>query len=199
MARPRVYGPWVSIDIRPARPADLASLAVLAARTFPLACPPDLERSAIDEFVRLNLSEAAFRHHLSVPGHSVLVGVTDDDRPVAYALLVDGTAMDETCSAMIVGRPTVGISKFYLDPDLHGSGAADLLLDAADRHARLRAASSVWLATNVENTRARAFYARRGFEERGHRVFLIAGVRNRDVVLERDLSAAHGLEPGQRQ
>ena len=185
----------MSIDIRPARPADLASLAELAARTFPLACPPDLERSAIDEFVRLNLSEASFRKYLTAPGHSVLVGVTDDGRPVAYALLVDGTSMDESCSDMILGRPTVGISKFYLDPDLHGSGAADLLLDAAVRHARLRGASSVWLATNLENTRARAFYARNGFEDRGDRVFLIAGVRNRDVVLERDLTPATDRAP----
>ena len=92
--------------------------------------------------------------------------------------------MDEACAGMITGRPPVGISKFYVDPGLHGAGAAAQLLDAIVERTRAEGAASLWLATNVANARARAFYVKKGFLERGHRVFTVGGMNNRDVVLE---------------
>ena len=85
---------------------------------------------------------------------------------------------------MIRARPCTGISKFYLDPALHGAGAAAALLRECVAHARSDGAASLWLATNVGNARARAFYVKNGFVERGHRVFTVGGVDNDDVVLE---------------
>lgn len=182
----RVVG--VTLSVRPARPADVPALARLAARTFPLACPPELDRGAIDSFIAENLSETAFRTYLGGAGHSVLVGVDAQGAVRAYALLIDGTSMDEDCAPMIEGRPSVGVSKFYVDPGLHGVGAAGQLLDASVAHARADGATSLWLATNVGNARARAFYVKNGFIERGHRLFTVGGMDNDDVVLELPLS-----------
>lgn len=174
----------MTLSIHPADPDDVPALVELAARTFPLACPPDLSGEAIDAFIRADLGEASFRRYLQDPTHTVLVGRDPAGRICAYALLVDGTAMDETCAEMVQGRPTVGVSKFYLDPALHGSGGAVALLASVVRSARGCGAVSLWLATNVANARARAFYSRNGFRERGHRVFVVGGTRNDDVVYE---------------
>ena len=102
----------------------------------------------------------------------------------AYALLVEGTAMDEACAELIHARPCLGVSKFYVDPEWHGAGLATRLLDACVASGGATGVRSLWLATNVANRRARAFYAKNGFLERGHRVFTVGGVRNDDVVLE---------------
>ena len=157
---------------------------MLAARTFPLACPPELARQAVDDFIEANLTEDSFRSYLADPKHIVLVGDDAEGRVRAYALLAEGTTMDEDCAPMILTRPTLGISKFYLDPDLHGGGGADGLLTAIIERSRQDGVRSLWLATNVHNARARRFYARNGFLDRGRRVFVVGGTPNQDVVLE---------------
>lgn len=186
------------LTIRDALPPDVAELASLAALTFPLACPPELPSEAVEQFIRAHLGQASFEAYLDDPTHTVLIGCDRDDRVRAYALLVDGTAMDEHCSPLIDRRPTVGVSKFYVDPALHGSGAAALLLEATAMRALGSGALSLWLATNVGNARARAFYVRYGFREKGHRTFDVGGVVNDDVVYELPLgatrSAADGIE-----
>ncbi len=177
------------LDIRPALPNDVPGLVDLAARTFPLACPPGLSRSAIREFVRRNLDATAFLEYLGDRTHTILLGCDPDARIHAYCLLVEGTAMDDSCAAMITGRPTMGISKFYLDPAHHGSGGAVTLLDSVVSTARARGAVSLWLATNEANARARTFYVRNGFLLRGTRIFDVGGTDHVDVVYERPLPA----------
>ncbi|MET3860087.1 GNAT superfamily N-acetyltransferase [Dietzia sp. 2505] len=174
--------------VDPAVAADLGPIAELAARTFPLACPPDLPRASIDAFIDRHLSAGALRVHLDTPGHDLLAARTPDGRLVGYALLVDGIEMDPTCADQILHRPTVGISKLYVDPGHHGSGFAALVLDDVVRRCVGRGVRGLWLATNVANIRARRFYARQGFVERGTRTFDVGGVSNTDVVYERALS-----------
>lgn len=177
----------VTLRIRLALPTDVPGLVDLAARTFPLACPPELSRCAVEEFVRRHLDEVAFHRYLGDRTHTVLIGCDTGGRICAYALLVDGTAMDDSCADLITNRPTLGISKFYLDPAHHGGGGATRLLDAVLSTARARGVESLWLATNEANARARAFYLRNGFLPRGTRIFEVGGIDNVDVVYERPL------------
>lgn len=170
--------------------ADLDALSALAARTFPLACPPDLEAEVIGAFIAEHLSREAFRRYLHTPGHEVLVARDGGDGIVGYVLLVSGTGMDPACADQLILRPTVGISKFYVDPDHHGAGIASTMLDEVCRRTRDSGARSVWLATNVANARARRFYSRHGFVERGNRTFDVGGVANTDVVYELALPTA---------
>ncbi|AWH92193.1 GNAT family N-acetyltransferase [Dietzia lutea] len=164
--------------------ADLGPLSDLAARTFPLACPPDLDAGVIGAFITEHLSEKAFRAYKESPDHEVLVCRADGGAIVGYVLLVEGTAMDPDCASQIVHRPTTGISKFYVDPDHHGAGIASLMLDDVTARSRQSGVRSVWLATNVANARARRFYVKHGFEPRGNRTFDVGGVANTDVVYE---------------
>ena len=47
--------------------AELPELAAVAARTFPLACPPSVHRENIAAFIDANLSEARFADYLADP------------------------------------------------------------------------------------------------------------------------------------
>lgn len=164
--------------------ADLDALSALAARTFPLACPPGLDAEVVGAFIAEHLSPEAFRRYLHTPGHEVLAARAAGGEIAGYVLLVSGTGMDPACADQLVHRPTVGISKFYVDPDHHGSGIASQMLDDVCRRSRDSGARSVWLATNVANARARRFYSGHGFVERGNRTFDVGGVANTDVVYE---------------
>lgn len=71
-------------------------------------------------------------------------------------------------------NPKTREDAFYVDalatdPALRRRGAAQALLDEADREARARSLSAVTLDTTMNNEAARALYARAGFDEVAYR------------------------------
>lgn len=163
--------------VRPATVDDAGPVADLAARTFPLACPPALPREHIDAFVAEQLSAAEFARHLTNPAHTVLV-VDGPDGPVGYALVLHGVH-DEGPDALR-GAPSAYLSKLYVDPDHHGGGTARALLDAVRAEA---AGRPVWLGVNADNARAKRFYAKSGFVTAGVRRFAVGETVFVDDVL----------------
>lgn len=171
--------------VRPALHSDVPRLATLAARLFPDACPPGIPGEAITEHVGRAFTRGAVTSWFGPGRHCLLL--LRDDEPLGYALLVDGLASDATCEQCVHRRPTMGVDKFYLDAGLRGLGASDALMRASIEHARDRGMASLWVATALENARARGFYRRLGFVECGRRTFMVGSIPNEDVVAERVL------------
>jgi GNAT superfamily N-acetyltransferase len=63
------------------------------------------------------------------------------------------------------GAPQAYIGELAVREETEGQGAASALLAAAESWAREHGAQLVALETGVRNTRARAFYERRGYDE----------------------------------
>lgn len=186
----------VTVIARPATASDASRLAEVAALTFPLACPPGTQLVDIARFVTTVLSEGAFEGYLADPARRVLLVVDDHDgdagaegveTTLGYAMLVGGEPADAAVADVVPTRPTVELSKFYLVPDQHGSGAAGVLMGAVLDAARSTRASSAWLGVNQENARARAFYAKHGFERVGVKQFVVGAETHDDFVLARTL------------
>ncbi|MDF0528482.1 GNAT family N-acetyltransferase [Tsukamurella sp. 8F] len=156
------------------------ALAALAARTFPLACPPELSAEAVGAFIADNLSPAAFAAHLADPGAHVYVAGAAA-APVGYGLVLHGVHGDAPGSW--VRQRTAYVSKLYVDPGEHGGGIARDLMIAALDGARADGCAAAFLGTNRKNVRARRFYAKQGFEVVGERVFVVGGIDNTDDVL----------------
>jgi ribosomal protein S18 acetylase RimI-like enzyme len=176
----------VAIDVAAATEADLAELADVAARTFPLACPPAVTRENIAAFIAENLSEARFRDYLADPDRAVLAA-RDEGRIVGYAMLIRGVPDDDDVQRAVTLRPAVELSKMYVLPDRHGAGASAALMTAAVQHAAELDAKCVWLGVNQMNQRAQRFYAKHGFIVNGTKTFRLgAGVEN-DYVMVRPL------------
>ncbi len=163
--------------VRHAAAADAAPLAALAARTFPLACPPTLPREHVEAFIATHLSEAQFDRHLADPAHRVLV-VDGADGPVGYALVLHGAHAEGPTE--LRGAPSAYLSKLYVDPAHHGGAVARALLDAVRADA---AGLPVWLGVNADNARAKRFYAKSGFVAAGVREFTVGGTTFVDDVL----------------
>ncbi len=178
--------PAPTATVRPAHSADVPVLAAVAAATFELACPPSMTRERVDAFVDEVLSPGRFADYVADAGRHVLLAEREG-AAVGYAMLVAGDPLDSDVRASIRLRPTVELSKIYVLPEAHGTGAAALLMARALDWASDVGAAGVWLGVNQQNERAQRFYRKSGFERVGTKRFLVGGVHEDDYVMERAL------------
>lgn len=174
----------MTVSVRPASAADSAALAVVAAATFPLACPPHTTDEAKAAFIAANLTRAHFDGYLADPERDLFLAEVDGE-PAGYTMLVAGEPYDADVAAAITVRPTVELSKCYVVPGHHGAGVAARLMAASLDAARARGAAAVWLGVNQENAKAQRFYAKSGFARVGTKRFLVGDRWEHDFVLER--------------
>ena len=176
------------MTVRPATTADVPDLADLAARTFPLACPPGMPEEAMAAFVAEHLSAERFEEYLAAKEAEVLVAHDAAGALTGYTLTFAREPYDAHLAALVRHRPTVELSKCYADPAAHGTGVSAALMEAVVASAREAGAASVWLGVNGRNARAQRFYAKHGFEVIGERRFVVGGRTEDDLVLERQLA-----------
>ena len=162
----------MSVSIRRATPADAPALAVVAAATFALACPPGTTEANIALFIETSLSEQSFEGYLT--SHVHRLWLAEDD----------GEPTDPDIQAAVLVRPTAELSKIYVLESHHGTGVAKSLMDVAITEAVDSGAGSVWLGVNQQNVRANRFYEKQGFVLRGTRFFQVGDSRDADYVRE---------------
>lgn len=155
---------------------DTAELADVAARTFPLACPPTTTPEDIASFVGAHLTAERFAQYLTDPRRAILTAA-HGGRIIGYAMLVRDDAAAE-------------LSKMYVLPDHHGGGVAAVLMDRTLATAEGWGVRRVWLGVNQANERAQRFYAKHGFTVNGTRTFQVGGRRENDYVMARSVPAA---------
>jgi ribosomal protein S18 acetylase RimI-like enzyme len=167
--------------------AEVPELAEVAARTFPLACPPSVTPENIAAFIDGNLSEARFLDYLADPGR-IVVAAREDGRMIGYVLLIRGVPDDDDVQRAVTLRPAVELSKMYVLPDGHGAGVSAALMTASLQRSADLDAKCVWLGVNQHNRRAQRFYTKHGFAINGTKTFRLgAGIEN-DYVMVRPLS-----------
>jgi ribosomal protein S18 acetylase RimI-like enzyme len=174
----------MAILVAAAVEADLPELARVAARTFPLACPPSVTPENVVAFIDENLSEDRFRDYLADPDRAVLPA-REDARIVGYVMLIRGVPDDEDVQRAVPMRPAIELSKMYVLPDSHGAGVSAALMSSALSRAKELDAKCVWLGVNQNNQRAQRFYTKHGFSVNGTKTFRIGtGIEN-DYVMVR--------------
>lgn len=182
------------MTIRRAVPADAAALAVLAAATFPLACPPHTTDEAKAAFIRSVLSEERFAGYLADPTRAILVDDDGNGHLRGYTMLVFGEPSDADAASSVTLRPTVELSKCYVLPSHQGYGTSGMLMAASLATAGEWGAAGIWLGVNEENARAIRFYEKSGFAKVGRKSFLVGDRYESDYVLERPLASVSVLD-----
>lgn len=170
------------IEVATATADDLSDLADVAARTFPLACPPSATPDNIAAFIAEHLSRDRFADYLGDPDRSVLIA-KQDGRVVGYLMTIRGVPDDEDVRRAVPHRPAVEVSKLYVLPDSHGAGVSAALMTAALNLARRSEAACLWLGVNQENERAQRFYAKHGFTVDGVKTFRLGAGVEHDYVM----------------
>lgn len=175
------------IQVSVATVADSTEVAAVAARTFPLACPPSSTPQDIAAFIATNLTAIQFDEYIR--DNRVLVARQDDAAIVGYAMLVDGVADDPDVQRAVTLRPAVQLSKMYVLPEFHQAGVAAALMAAALTEAATLGATGVWLGVNQENERAQRFYAKHGFSRSGTKTFQVGERLENDYVMQCSVAA----------
>lgn len=160
----------------------LAELADVAARTFPLACPPAVAAEDVAAFIAENLAAACFDDYLDDPDRTVLTA-TEGGRIVGYAMMIRG--VPNHVAESVAAHPTVELSKMYVLPDAHGSGVSAALMSAALDEATMMGVACVWLGVNQNNHRAQRFYTKHGFTITGTKTFRLGNHIEQDYVMVR--------------
>jgi len=165
---------------------DAAALADVAAITFPLACPPSVAAGDIEAFIAANLSSQRFGEYVADPDRLVLAAV-DDGRIVGYAMLIRGVGTDPDIAGCVESQPAAELSKMYVLPDWHRSGAAGALMEAAISWAAAQEMRALWLGVNQNNQRAQRAYRKHGFEVTGTRTFRVGASLENDFIMVRTI------------
>lgn len=176
----------MGIVVRSAVAADAPVLAEVAAATFALACPPGMARERIDAFISDVLSEQQFDAYLADAKRHLLLA-EKCGQAVGYTMLVAGEPADPDVQAAVTLRPTVELSKIYVLPEAHGTGAAWELMSRSLGWAAESGAAGMWLGVNQQNDRAQRFYGKSGFTVVGTKRFLVGDTYENDYVMERPL------------
>jgi ribosomal protein S18 acetylase RimI-like enzyme len=175
----------MTIHVAVAQPADVNQLAAIAARTFPLACPPTAAPQNIVAFIDAHLSADRFAEYLKDPDRVVLAA-NDDGTMIGYCMLIRGVPDDDAdVQRAVTVRPTVELSKMYVLPDRHGAGVSAALMRATLDRVAAMPARSVWLGVNQQNRRAQGFYAKHGFTINGTKTFHLGSAVENDYVMVR--------------
>ena len=86
---------------------DRPELADVAARTFPLACPPSATPDNIAAFIAENLTQMRFAEYVADPERVVLTA-RGDGPMLGYAMLIRGVVDDADVQRAVPLRPAGG-------------------------------------------------------------------------------------------
>ncbi|WP_454163366.1 GNAT family N-acetyltransferase [Gordonia iterans] len=178
-------------------PSEASAIAVVAAATFPLACPPHSTPDDVAAHIAMHLAPANVAAWIADDAYDVVVARHHDDGVIGYTLLVHSAPSDDDVRTALGLEGTSGpariteISKMYVLPEHHGTTRSDRpshrLMAAALDVARAKGSTRAWLGVNQENRRALRYYAKMGFTHAGTKTFDMNGAVEHDYVLVRDL------------
>ena len=165
-----------SFHVRFGAAEDAGCLAVLAAQVWLHTYATDGISTEIAEYVLAHITPEQYAQMLRDASTQVLVAM--------HAHHVVGLAVirfDTPCP----DHPDLSaeLQTLYVQEHFLGQAVGSLLLEAAEALARHRANSRLWLTVNVTNSRAIAFYARKGYAKVGTAYFVLGTERHENHVL----------------
>ncbi|RZM19343.1 MAG: GNAT family N-acetyltransferase [Sphingomonas sp.] len=166
--------------LRRAGPGDAPALSLVASATFLDTYATVLSGADIVAHCTRNNSIAAFETWLSDPATIVTLAEYEPGHaPIGYTVL---TAPDFPLEP---GPADIELRRIYLMKQAQGSSLGAALMARALEDAASAARTRVLLGVWDQNTRARAFYERQGFEVIGARQFMVGTTLHDDPVYAR--------------
>ncbi|MET0311112.1 MAG: GNAT family N-acetyltransferase [Burkholderiaceae bacterium] len=170
----------VTAHFRAAQRADAEALRVLAIHVFLDTYAADGITSRIGREADTTFAIDKVRTWLTTPGHRVIVaeihaGLT------GFAHVVRGAHPE---------RPDAGeveLNRLYVRKNFIGQGVGRRLLQEAEAVAAREGARALWLTAWAGNAKARAFYARQGYEDIGRAVYVFEDQEFENRLLTRRL------------
>ena len=164
-----------AVEFRDGTPRDAAALDALFRRSF-VATFGHLYAAEDLALFLAGFTLDAWRSELLDPAMAFRVA-QDGGALVGYAK-IGAIALPVSPSG-----PAVELRQLYVDEGAKGTGVGPALMDWTIAEARTRGAGELFLSVFVDNHRARAFYARRGFVDIGPYAFMVGNHRDEDRLM----------------
>lgn len=168
----------MTVSIRRAATRDAAALSTFAAAAFHDAFGPHNTPANMNHYVAESFSTERQAAEIADPAGEVLLAEVGEEL-AGYVRLVRGGA------PAAVAEPAIEIRRLYVDRRRHGSGLAQMLMNAAVDTARRGAERSIWLAVWQKNARAIRFYEKCGFARVGTTLFMLGDDEQTDWLMAR--------------
>lgn len=171
------------MNIRPATPADAASLAELGAHAFThkfgyLYDPEDLAT-----FLERAHTPASVASEIANPLLRVQIAEDEDGRLLGFCKMVMGCGWPDYER----GSKAIELKQLYTDPDVTGRGIGAALIDWAHNLAADYGADEIQLSVWSGNEGAQRFYARYGYEKVADIDFWVGKQRDEEFLFARML------------
>jgi ribosomal protein S18 acetylase RimI-like enzyme len=128
----------------------------------------------------VNHSEANWRAELEDPRFAVRIA-QENEVAAGFAKVGPPSLPFE------VSGPTAELRQLYVLKPWQGAGVAHALMAWVLEEARRRGAEQLFLSVFTDNHRARAFYARYGFEAVGTYAFMVGSHADEDIIMRLEL------------
>jgi GNAT superfamily N-acetyltransferase len=168
---------------------DADRLADLAARLFEWTYRGQDDPQDLAAYIQEKFTPAAVARTLADP-NGVIFTAEADSGLCGYAQLQLESAAPE-----VVAAHPAELVRLYVDPSWFGQGLGGALLEAVVATAVREGADMLWLIVYYRNSRAKAFYAKHGFQPVGRRAFRVGASTSLDDVLARAVSAPISAQP----
>lgn len=171
----------IDAGFRVAATSDALCIGALATQVFLDTYATGGIRPALAREVREELSTEAVSALVADPDETFIVA-EHAGHLIAFAELARGTAQ-----ALVAAGGAVELKRLYVQEGFTGRGVGTALLRQAEALAARQGAARLWLTAWIGNTRARAFYARRGYRELGATMVVFQGEQYENRVYSREL------------
>ena len=183
MALPASKEPISDLALRDAVPEDALCLSVLAMQVFLDTYANDGIRPELAREVLTTYSQAAFGEAIAHERSCILVAELKGHL-VGFAQVTRGARHDLAPAGV-----QAELLRLYVQEPFTGAKVGTQLLARAEHVAARAGASVLWLTPWVHNLRARAFYAKRGYEDYGITYFTFENESHENRVLAKPLTA----------
>jgi ribosomal protein S18 acetylase RimI-like enzyme len=188
--------------VRRATASEAAQVSRLIGSTWAKFFAYSVSESDLETYLSTLLSEASIRAEIEDPSKYFLVAERRARLGPGWISNSDSGATEGQEGPMIVGVAQINLTtkkqglitsnpvelnRLYIDPKEQGGGLAAILLDSAVHIAKEMRYDGLWLGVWENNARAKRFYEKMRFEERGEHYFWVGESKRRDLVMEKRL------------
>ena len=168
---------------------DADRLADLAARLFEWTYRGQDDPQDLAAYIQEKLTPAAMARTLTDPNAVIFIAEAES-RLCGFAHLQLESATPE-----VVAAHPAELVHLFVDPSWFRQGVGSALLEAVLATAVRKEADILWLIADHRDSRAKAFYAKHGFQLVGRREFRLGAATTLDDVLARAVSAHISGQP----
>lgn len=168
-------------EIKVAQKSDAATLADISEKTFVETFARNNDPKNIEDYVSKNFGTEKQLKEICDPNRMISIA-WKGAQAVGFYHLYKGPA-----DPSVKGVLPIELLRLYVFSEWHGQGLAHLLINKCIAEATATGYKTLWLGVWEKNLRARAFYKKIGFVERGNHIFQLGNEAQTDFVMEKSL------------